>query len=133
MHAHYMCPYALLDKQNYSMLLSNKELYVHIRSIYGQNCKQMYKSIHDAWCMMHDAWCIMHDYPQHAWCMWMWIILSHVWGIVVHWVNRLWPKVILFGKVNEPSLFTVLHAVLLLVLIESVHLHHEDELVELRK
>ena len=41
-------------------------------------------------------------------------------------------KVILFGKLNEPSLFSVLHAVLLLVLIEFVHIHQEDEFVELR-
>ena len=39
-------------------------------------------------------------------------------------------KVISFGEVNEPTHFTVLHAVLLLVFIESDHLHHEDELVE---
>ena len=39
-------------------------------------------------------------------------------------------KVISIAEVTEPSHFTVLHAVVLLVLIESIHLHHEDELVE---
>ena len=46
------------------------------------------------------------------------------------WGQKLWPKVVSFGELNKPSHFTVLHAALLLVLIESVHLHHEDELVE---
>ena len=46
------------------------------------------------------------------------------------WGQKLWPKVISFGEVNEPSHFILLHAVLLLVLIESVQLHHEDELIE---
>jgi hypothetical protein len=46
------------------------------------------------------------------------------------WGQQLWPEVIFFWGVNEPSHFTVLHATLLLVLVESVHLHHEDELVE---
>jgi hypothetical protein len=44
------------------------------------------------------------------------------------WGQKLWPKVISFGEVNEH--FILLHAVLLLVLIESVQLHHEDELIE---
>ena len=46
------------------------------------------------------------------------------------WVLEIWSKVISFVEVNESSHFTVLHAVLLLVLLESVQLHHEDELVE---
>ena len=46
------------------------------------------------------------------------------------WGQKLWPKVISFGEVNELSHFILLHAVLLLVLIESVHLDHEDELVQ---
>lgn len=45
-------------------------------------------------------------------------------------VKRLQTKVILFGKFIEPLLFTVLNALLLIVLIEFVHLHGEDDFVE---
>ena len=44
--------------------------------------------------------------------------------------NRKYAESSFIWGSNESSHFTVLHAVLLLVLLESVQLDHEDELVE---
>ena len=89
--------------------------------IYGDKCTQMHISMHDAW---PSSTCMMHvEDGNFEPCL----------KDIGAWGQEWWPKVISFGEVHEPSHFTVLHAVLLLVLIESVHLHHEDNLVEFWK
>ena len=75
--------------------------------------------MHDALCKLHRSLFMMHDSHLEP-CM----------KDIGAWVIESMPKSSFIWGSNESSHFTVLHAVLILVLLESVQLDHEDELVE---
>ena len=87
----YLC---LLDVQNYTMLGSNKEFCTQMITVGAYMLRNAHKHINQ---------CMMHGHLLNAWSMWMWIMLRHAWMIVVYWVKRLWPKIILFGKISASA------------------------------